>query len=212
MIHPPGVGQVTTTSPNALFSQALTPSGSCTPVPTPRPTPTPTPRPTPTPTLTPTPTATPPSDTVAGFLLQLLIVPVLLVIGGFGLIVLAFRGFRLQKRIALDNRREAALQAYLTQMVDRIDEYSSDDDKKHLEETIRVRTLLLLRSLTMPPLDAERKGSVLQFLYESHLLGKGESNIDLTGADLRGACAMPTCAMPTSEKPSSPRPISAEPT
>ena len=101
--------------------------------------------------------------------------------------MLAFRGFRLQKRIALDNRREAALQAYLTQMVDRIDEYSSDDDKKHLEETIRVRTLLLLRSLTMPPLDAERKGSVLQFLYESHLLGKGESNIDLTGADLRGA-------------------------
>lgn len=39
----PGVGQVTTTSPNVLFSQALTPSGSCTPVPIPTPTPTPTP-------------------------------------------------------------------------------------------------------------------------------------------------------------------------
>ncbi len=33
----PGVGQVTITSPNALFSQALTPGGSCTPVPTPTP-------------------------------------------------------------------------------------------------------------------------------------------------------------------------------
>ncbi len=174
----PGVGQVTTTSPNALFSQALTPSSSCTPVPTPRSTPTP--------TLTPTPTATPPSDTVAGFLLQLLIVPVLLVIGGFGLIVLAFRGFRLQKRIALDNRREAALQAYLTQIADRIDEYSSD--KKHLEETIRARTLLLLRSLTRPPLDAERKGSVLQFLYESGLIDKDKHIIDLLSeADLSGA-------------------------
>ncbi len=50
-----------------------------------------------------------------------------------------------------------------------------------------MRTLLLLRSLTIPRLDAERKGSVLQFLYESRLIGKGEPNIDLTGADLSGA-------------------------
>lgn len=175
----PGVGQVTTTSPNALFSQALTPGGSCTPVPTPIPTPTQTPTPR-TVVVLPAPTPN------FWYWLQLLIVPVVLVIGGFGLIVLIIRGFRLQRRIALDNQGESALQAYL-HMIDRIDEYSSEEDKKRLEKTIRARTLLLLRSLTIPRLDAERKGSVLQFLYESHLIGNGELTIPLRGADLSGA-------------------------
>jgi uncharacterized protein YjbI with pentapeptide repeats len=47
----------------------------------------------------------------------------------------------------------------------------------------RIRTLTLLRRL-----DGKRKGSVLQFLYESNLIGKtGVRYIDLSGADLTKA-------------------------
>jgi uncharacterized protein YjbI with pentapeptide repeats len=59
-------------------------------------------------------------------------------------------------------------------------------DTAHSSAMTRARTLSLLRRLTIPPLDTERKGSVLQFLYESRLLDKDNCIIDLGGADLSG--------------------------
>src|SRR5260370_645908 len=58
---------------------------------------------------------------------------------------------------------------------------SSTEDEE-VQKIARVRTLTVLRRL-----DAERKGSVLQFLQESGLIGKDKRVIHLTGANLIGA-------------------------
>ena len=84
--------------------------------------------------------------------------------------------------IATDNQREAALQEY-------IDKLSELLLKEHLGELKPeyegVRKIARVRTLTvLPRLDEERKKSVLQFLYESGLIEKGKSIIDLKGADL----------------------------
>jgi len=83
-----------------------------------------------------------------------------------------------------DNQRETALQAYIDKMSELLLEKnlrkSGDDDE--VRKIARVRTLTVL-----PRLDGERKKSVLQFLYESGLIIKGQSIIDLNGADLKDA-------------------------
>jgi hypothetical protein len=85
--------------------------------------------------------------------------------------------------------QDRALQAYLDQM----SELLLDKDRplrsaeKNAEEQIvaQARTLTVLRGL-----DGERKGHILQFLYQSELITKGDAPscvISLEGADLEGA-------------------------
>jgi hypothetical protein len=132
--------------------------------------------------------------------LGLLIVPVVLAIGGY-----LFNSSQNRATQAAAERRaqDEALQAYLDYMSDFLlapkqdqpspyDESTSDDSPRVVA---RARTLTLL-----PRLDGDRKGRVVHFLYESHLIsGKGmgflSGPVDFVGrtrtqlnkADLRGA-------------------------
>jgi hypothetical protein len=107
-----------------------------------------------------------------------------------------------------DNQREAALQDYIDKMSElllaqNLRNASADEEGQksarvrtlldlrgvpirsgpiEVQKSARVRTLTVLRGL-----DAERKGSVLRFLYESGLIDKDNRIIDLSYADLRNA-------------------------
>jgi hypothetical protein len=90
-----------------------------------------------------------------------------------------------------DNQRETALQAYIDKISDlllqeHLGELMSDGkvnpEYEGVRNIARVRTLTLLRRL-----DAIRKTSVFQFLYESGLIGKDRHIVVLRGADLSGA-------------------------
>src|SRR5216683_2834596 len=83
-----------------------------------------------------------------------------------------------------DNHHEAALQAYIDNMLELLlaKNLRSSTEDEEVQKIARVRTLTVLRRL-----DAERKGSVLQFLHESGLIGKDKRVIHLTGANLIGA-------------------------
>src|SRR5216684_2789513 len=83
-----------------------------------------------------------------------------------------------------DNQREAALQAYIDNMLELLlaKNLRSSTEDEEVQKIARVRTLTVLRRL-----DAERKGSVLQFLQESGLIGKDKRVLNLTGANLIGA-------------------------
>jgi uncharacterized protein YjbI with pentapeptide repeats len=91
-----------------------------------------------------------------------------------------------ERIIAADNQRETALLTYLNRMSELLLEKNSRVSAPDSEiwNIARALTLTLLRRL-----DAERKGSVLQFLYESGLINKnaGKGILDLSGADLGGA-------------------------
>jgi uncharacterized protein YjbI with pentapeptide repeats len=136
--------------------------------------------------------------------LQLLIVPIILAVGGFWLNQMQKqreqrdteerakiereteeKRAQSEREIAADNQREVALQAYIDRMSelllkerDRLRESQPEDE---IRKVARVRTLTVL-----PRLDASRKRSVLQFLYESHLLDRDKMIIDLSGADFKG--------------------------
>lgn len=121
--------------------------------------------------------------------LQLLIIPVVLAIGGFWLNqVQKGREQRateqqatLERELTRDNQQETFLQAYL----DKISELLLEKDLRkstkgdEVREVARIRTLTVLRRL-----DAERQGSVLQFLYEAGLIDKCQCIINLNGAEL----------------------------
>ena len=121
--------------------------------------------------------------------LQLLIIPAVLAVGGYLFNYTTGRNERqaneqraqTERDIALDNQREAALQAYIDSMSELLLEKnlrkSSDDDE--VRKIARVRTLTVL-----PRLDANRKRSVLQFLIESVLIDVYDPIINLGGADL----------------------------
>src|SRR5260221_1700199 len=83
-----------------------------------------------------------------------------------------------------DNQREAALQAYIDKMSELLlaKNLRNSSEEEEVRKIARVWTLTVLRRL-----DAERKGSVLQFLHESGLIGKDKRVIHLTGANLIGA-------------------------
>ena len=92
------------------------------------------------------------------------------------------------RAIANQQRQDDTLQAYL----DQIGQLLLDKDRplRQLEEDegYDVRTLARARTITvLQRLDGERKANVLQFLYESGLIGKDDALVDLTGADLREA-------------------------
>lgn len=112
--------------------------------------------------------------------LQLLIIPVVLAVGGFWLSQIQKRN---EQRVTDDNQQETALQAYIDKMSELLNEglgQSKPGDK--VRQIARARTLTVLSRL-----DANRKRSVLQFLYESGLISKGTSIVEMSGANLRGA-------------------------
>jgi len=125
--------------------------------------------------------------------MQLLIIPAVLTIGAF----LFNRAERSSEQaIALDNQRAAALQTYLDRMSELLLEKnlrtSKPDDE--VRTVARSQTLTVLRNL-----DANRKRTLLQFLYESGLINNDESHgivsleraslqgVNLHNADLEGA-------------------------
>ncbi len=113
--------------------------------------------------------------------MQLLIVPVVLSVGAL-LFNLATN--RNEQKIALDSQRETLLQTYL----DRMSELLLNNHLDDLDSNEKTRNIARARTLTvLQRLDAGRKGSLLQFLYESRLIDSDSSIINLYGADLHGA-------------------------
>jgi uncharacterized protein YjbI with pentapeptide repeats len=94
---------------------------------------------------------------------------------------------KLEREIATDRQQEAALQAYLDRMAELLVEKKLRTSKnKEVRDVARIRTLTMLRGL-----DAVRKGFVVAFLYEAHLISAEKTiiflaNADLSSADLRG--------------------------
>jgi uncharacterized protein YjbI with pentapeptide repeats len=126
--------------------------------------------------------------------LSLLIVPIVLALGGYLFNRSESRRTKedaerqrtADRQIADQRAQDDALQAYL----DQIGTLLLDNDRplRQSKEGDEVRTLARARTLTvLRRLDGERKGRVLQFLYESGLISKGRVVVDLKGADLRGA-------------------------
>jgi uncharacterized protein YjbI with pentapeptide repeats len=112
--------------------------------------------------------------------LQLLIIPLALAI----IAILFNRAERKnEQRIASDNQREAALQMYIDKMSELLlqEKLRTSAEEDEVRKIARARTLTVLRGL-----DAIRKASVLEFLYESGLIDKNKRIIDLSGAYLSG--------------------------
>src|SRR6266699_1681965 len=109
--------------------------------------------------------------------LQLLIIPAVLVVGGFLLNYTTSRDEQkstqlrdqTERDVALDNQREQALRAY----IDSMSELLLQENLRGSEEDDEVQKIARVRTLTvLPRLDGKRKSSVLQFLYESGLINK----------------------------------------
>ena len=88
--------------------------------------------------------------------------------------------------VGAQRAQDDALQAYLDQMsfllLDR------DVPLHQSKEGDTIRTLARARTLTvLSRLDGARKGNLVQFLYESDLITKGQAVVALRGADLSGA-------------------------
>lgn len=90
----------------------------------------------------------------------------------------------IEREIAQDQQRENALQEYLNRMsellLDKKLRTSKPDDE--IRKIARVRTLATLRGL-----DGVRRGMIVQFLYDSGLIDKGNAIIELDNASLYGA-------------------------
>lgn len=132
--------------------------------------------------------------------LQLLIIPVVLAIGGYFFNLATSRN---EHKIASDNQREAALQAYIDKVSELLlHERLGESAPPHEVAIIaRARTATVLRIL-----DPVRRGSLIQFLSQSGILAicvensiKGSfdsplnnENSLLYGADLQGATLIGT--------------------
>jgi uncharacterized protein YjbI with pentapeptide repeats len=117
--------------------------------------------------------------------LDLLIVPVVLGIGGY---LLNSSQNRATQAAAERRAQDEALQAYLDNMSEML--MPSSEQPSLYEEPLpdSLRTVARARTLTvLPRLDDDRKGRVVQFLYESRLIAKGRPVLDLGGADLQQA-------------------------
>jgi uncharacterized protein YjbI with pentapeptide repeats len=118
--------------------------------------------------------------------LQLLLVPIFLAVGGW---LLNRSQKQSEQRVETDRQRQTALEDYFSCMTQLLLEKElrrpKDESKQNIHEEARkiarIRTLGLLRIL-----DGERKGQLMQFLYESGLIMK-DPIIDLNGADFRHA-------------------------
>ena len=116
--------------------------------------------------------------------LQLFGVLAVPVVVGFGAVWFTTRQGKVADAENTDNQRETALQAY----IDKMSELLLHEKLRDSAEEDEVRKIARVRTLTiLPRLDANRKRSVLQFLYESDLINKGKSIIVLRDADLSDA-------------------------
>jgi len=132
--------------------------------------------------------------------LQLLIIPVILAAGALWFnyhqdqanmqasnrqyqndVNIAATRYANDQQLAVDQQREAALQAYLGQMSNLllVDNLGKSKQGDEVRQVARARTLTVLRSL-----DPARKGYLLQFLYQANLINKNDVIVDLSGADL----------------------------
>jgi len=116
--------------------------------------------------------------------LQLLAAFAIPLVVGFGAVWFTTRQGKVADAENTNNQRETALQAYIDKMSELLFEKKLRDSAEEDE----VRNIARLRTLTiLHRLDASRKGSVLQFLYESGLIDKNKRIIDMSEADLDGA-------------------------
>ena len=111
----------------------------------------------------------------------------LLVGAGMAVVLyLSRRNLRQQRELQAQSAQQNALSAYLDQMIrllndkDRPLRHSRGGEEESILAKGRTHTVL-------PRLDGEGKGRVLQFLYETGLIIKDRSVVDLLGADLRAA-------------------------
>jgi len=132
-------------------------------------------------------------------LTELLIIPLVLIVGGYYLnqaqrqreLEIAKEGQDTERQIAKDREEERALQSYLETMTKLL----LEEDLRNLEEDgevrsiARSRTMTVLRSLknSSGRKGSSRKGSILRFLYETKLIYKEQTVVNLEEADLREA-------------------------
>src|SRR5829696_2474137 len=92
----------------------------------------------------------------------------------------------LDREIADERRQDDMLQTYLDGMSQLL-----TDEKRPLHRAQQgdsLSTVARARTLTvLSRLNGDRKGSVVQFLYESHLIREDRRVLALGGADLNGA-------------------------
>jgi hypothetical protein len=122
--------------------------------------------------------------------LDLIIVPVALAIGGYFLstrqkateLEIARRQRESEQHIAKDREEEQALQTYFNEMSKLLFEYQLPESKEDSEQRsiARSRTLTTLRRL-----NPERKAALLLFLYEAKLIEEDTTMVSLLYADLR---------------------------
>jgi len=116
--------------------------------------------------------------------IKLLIVPAVLAVGG----VWFNQRQQARDRVSADRRaQDDALEAYLDDMTNLMIDHHlrsppQGEDPKDIRAVARARTLTLLTRL-----DGERKGHVVQFLYESGLIYRYRIVVSLHGADLSRA-------------------------
>jgi hypothetical protein len=130
--------------------------------------------------------------------LKLLIVPAVLAMGGY---LFTWTANRNSQMLAENQMRDAALQTYLDQMGELLIHEKLREASLELHEYqnvgvgiaemphVDVNTLAIARTLTvLPRLDADRKRSLLQFLYEAGLIYSGKIGrkpiISLSGGGL----------------------------
>ena len=103
-----------------------------------------------------------------------------------GVLYLSRWNLKHQRELQVQHAQENALSAYLGQMVRLL-----NDRERPLRRSQRGDEVSILakgRTLrVLPRLDSGSKARVLQFLYETGLIIKDRSVVDLLGADLRGA-------------------------
>src|SRR5215203_756402 len=101
-----------------------------------------------------------------------------------GVLYVSRRNLKHQRELEVQRARESALAAYLDQMVRLLND--RERPLRRSEGGDEVSILAKGRTHTvLPKLDSDRKARVLQFLYETGLIIKGHSVVDLLGADLR---------------------------
>ena len=103
-----------------------------------------------------------------------------------GVLYVSRRNLQQQRELEGQRAHEIALAAYLDQMVRLLND--RDRPLRRSERGDEVSILAKGRTHTvLPKVDSDRKARVLQFLYETGLIVKGHSVVDLLGADLRAA-------------------------
>jgi uncharacterized protein YjbI with pentapeptide repeats len=113
--------------------------------------------------------------------MELLVIPVVLAVGAWWL---NKSEREIEREIAKEKQNQATLEAYLDRMTELLleNELRESEENDEVRSVARTRTLATLRSL-----DGERKGQVVQFLYESGLIGPKLVTVLLNGADMSGA-------------------------